>query len=72
MKSLSFLVLAATVVCCFGNKLNEKFAWKEMSYEWPSNEAYEEALKSGAYIKENNLPLGIERWRNKLFITVPR
>lgn len=66
------LVFGIFIVNCLSIKLEEKFAWKEVTYDWPSTEVYEEALKSGQYIRENNLPLGIERWNNKLFITVPR
>ncbi|XP_058125130.1 protein yellow [Anopheles ziemanni] len=53
-------------------KLKEKFKWREVSYAWPSEETKQEALRSGNYIVHNNLPLGLERWRDKLFITVPR
>uniref|UniRef100_A0A182IQZ6 Protein yellow n=1 Tax=Anopheles atroparvus TaxID=41427 RepID=A0A182IQZ6_ANOAO len=55
-----------------GIKLKEKFKWREVSFAWPSEEAKEEALRSEKYIVHNNLPLGLERWRDKLFITVPR
>lgn len=30
------------------------------------------AIASGEYVQANNLPVGLEIWRNKLFITVPR
>ncbi|XP_066158025.1 protein yellow [Euwallacea fornicatus] len=52
--------------------LEEVFAWKELSFVWPSDEFRANAIKSGDYVPENNLPLGIEKWKNKLFITVPR
>ncbi|XP_063921680.1 protein yellow [Zophobas morio] len=52
--------------------LEEVFAWKELSFAWPSDEAKTSAIKSGHYIPENNLPLGLERWKDKLFVTVPR
>ncbi len=53
-------------------KLDEKFSWNKLDFAWPSAEAKAEAVKSGNYIEENNLPLGLEVWKNKLFITVPR
>lgn len=56
----------------FGVKLKEKFKWREVSFAWPSEDAKVAALNSGKYIVHNNLPLGLERWRDKLFITVPR
>ncbi|XP_049287330.1 protein yellow isoform X2 [Anopheles funestus] len=56
----------------FAVKLKEKFKWREVSFAWPSEDVKREALDSGKYIVHNNLPLGLERWRDKLFITVPR
>ncbi|KAL9875269.1 protein yellow [Glossina fuscipes] len=53
-------------------KLKEKFSWKQMEFDWPNPEAEQKAIKSGQYVVENNLPLGVERWQNKLFITIPR
>uniref|UniRef100_A0A1B0GFH7 Protein yellow n=1 Tax=Glossina morsitans morsitans TaxID=37546 RepID=A0A1B0GFH7_GLOMM len=63
------LVLAVLIVEA---KLKEKFSWKQMEFDWPNPGAEQKAIKSGQYIVENNLPLGVERWQNKLFITIPR
>jgi len=52
--------------------LEEVFSWKEVSFVWPNDETKENAIKSGDYIPANNLPLGLARWKNKLFVTVPR
>ena len=46
--------------------------WQELEFDWPTAEAKAEAIQSGAYKVENNLPLGLDVWNNKLFITVPR
>lgn len=53
-------------------KLEEKYFWKELEFAWPSEEIKQEAIKSGKYIESHNLPLGLEVWRDKIFITVPR
>jgi len=53
-------------------KLEEKFSWKQLQFAWPNNQAEQDAIKTGHYIPENNLPLGLERWNNKMFVTVPR
>lgn len=65
----AFIAIVATVDAV---KLKEKFKWREVEYDWPSQEAKQEAISSGKYVAPNNLPLGLERWRDKLFITVPR
>ncbi|XP_055294951.1 protein yellow [Sitodiplosis mosellana] len=75
MKCIRFLLILTFVLCIqngFSAKLEERFHWKEVSYAWPSDAAKEEAIKSGRYQSENNLPLGLEVWKSKLFITVPR
>lgn len=49
-----------------------RFAWKQMDYSWPSPQARKDAIESGLFVQENNLPLGLARWKNKLFITIPK
>lgn len=72
---IKFLLIALFIMCIqngFCGKLKEKFRWKEVSYAWPNEDVKEEAIRSGRYQPENNLPLGLEVWKEKLFITVPR
>lgn len=71
-KIASVLLFVACVQISFAKELQEKFKWKEVSFAWPSESAKEEAITSGQYKPENNLPLGMEIWKDKLFITVPR
>lgn len=70
MQLLAVLILA--VACASARKLQEKFSWKELEFAWPSEEAKQEAIRSGKYIESHNLPLGLDVWNDKLFITVPR
>jgi len=72
IKLSSVLLVFACVDLGLAAKLEEKFKWKEVSYAWPSEQAKEEAITSGRYKPENNLPLGLDVWKDKLFITVPR
>lgn len=53
-------------------KLQEHFEWQSIDYEYPSDAARLQAIKTGRFIPENNLPVGIEVWADKLFVTVPR
>jgi len=55
-----------------GNGLTQRFAWRAMDYAFPSEAARMQAILTGTYVPENNLPVGIEIWRNKLFVSVPR
>lgn len=53
-------------------KLEQKYQWKNLEFAWPSESAKEEAITSGRYVAYNNLPLGLDVWNDKIFITVPR
>lgn len=52
--------------------MEEKFTWKTVDYNWASDEARTAAIERGFYNPESVIILGIDRWRDRLFITVPR
>lgn len=52
--------------------LVERFRWRFVDYAWPSKDMRQEALSRGLYQPQNNLPVGIEVWQDKMFISVPR
>lgn len=68
------ITLLFFALCSFSlaAELDELFAWKELEFTWPNEAVKQDAIKKGAYIPENNLPLGMAVWRDKLFVTVPR
>lgn len=53
-------------------KLQERYSWTQLDFVFPSQAMKEVALASGTYIPTNALPVGVEHWGNKLFVTVPR
>jgi hypothetical protein len=53
-------------------KLAEEFSWKQLDFEFPSEQMKAQAMASGDYIPTNGLPVGIEHWQNRLFVSVPR
>ncbi|KAJ0173941.1 hypothetical protein K1T71_010087 [Dendrolimus kikuchii] len=67
--SIIFLILLLQQGMCL---LPPKFQWKVIDYKWESNAAKQKAIQAGDYIPENNMPTGVARWRDKLFITIPR
>lgn len=69
---VSVVLFALCIQFSLAAILQEKFTWKEVDYAWESEAQREEAVTSGRYIVENNLPLGLDVWKDKLFITVPR
>ncbi|KAH8361026.1 hypothetical protein KR093_006785, partial [Drosophila rubida] len=46
--------------------------WKYMDFEYPTFVERQLAIMNGDFIPKNNLPLGIDVHRNRLFITTPR
>uniref|UniRef100_A0A481MQJ7 Dopachrome conversion enzyme n=1 Tax=Nipponaphis monzeni TaxID=196483 RepID=A0A481MQJ7_9HEMI len=73
------LVLATVLLgCCscavwsLNDRLREVFSWRQVDFEFPDQRTRQAAIASGEYVQANNLPLGLEVWRDKLFITVPR
>uniref|UniRef100_A0A8D9ERL0 Protein yellow n=1 Tax=Cacopsylla melanoneura TaxID=428564 RepID=A0A8D9ERL0_9HEMI len=67
------VVLCAAVSLGHGlEKLQQVFQWQALDYEYPTEEMRQYAKFHKDFIPENNLPVGIELWQNKLFVTVPR
>lgn len=48
------------------------YEWRQLDFEYPTFTQRQQAILSGDFIPTNNLPLGVDRWRNRLFITMPR
>lgn len=72
LKWSAFVIFAILFQNVLSIKLEQKYRWKEVSFAWPSEAAKDEAISSGRYKISNNLPLGLDVWKDKLFITVPR
>jgi hypothetical protein len=53
-------------------KLQERYNWRQLDWVFPNQQTRDRAIASGDFIPTNGLPVGIERWQNKLFVTVPR
>ncbi|XP_076169534.1 yellow-h [Ptiloglossa arizonensis] len=48
------------------------YAWSTVDFLYDSVEARDSAIFDGDFIAENNLPLGLDVWRDKVFITLPK
>ncbi|CAH0555325.1 unnamed protein product [Brassicogethes aeneus] len=72
LKVVAVLVVAVATFASGAQKLETVYEWKEVEFAWPSEEAKANAIKEGQYISANNLPLGLDRWKDKLFVTVPK
>lgn len=54
------------------DNLRVAFQWKQVDFAYPSNESRQAAINSREFVPENNIPLGLEVYQDRLFITVPR
>ncbi|KAG8238824.1 hypothetical protein J437_LFUL010538 [Ladona fulva] len=64
--SLAILPLASPA------QLKEIFKWKEVDFSYPTLEDRHAAVHSGIYNEDNALPLGVEVYNSRVFITLPR
>lgn len=72
MKAISFIIVLTIASVCKAATPQLQFAWKEVDYVWKSPDDREAAVKDERFIPGHNLPLGLARWKNKLFVTVPK
>lgn len=70
------IILFIAIIIHFTNnvfaQLHDVYEWKQVSFVWPSQSVRRQAIQSGEYIPENNMPMGLARWHDKMFITLPR
>ncbi|CAG9786187.1 unnamed protein product [Diatraea saccharalis] len=48
------------------------YRWKQIDFEYPTPEERQAALDNGEFIQLNVIPLGVERWQNRVFVSTPR
>ncbi|KAI5749184.1 hypothetical protein M8J76_005306 [Diaphorina citri] len=75
LKCLTLLAGVCLLACrvnAANERLKELFAWKTVDFDFPDEATRAKAIENKEYIQENNLPLGLERWHDKLFVTIPR
>lgn len=70
MKILILLLVAVVAVSC--DPFKTVFSWKQVDYKFPNDSMRESYKSSGNFVQENVVPLGLNVWGDKLFITVPR
>ncbi|KAJ3665026.1 hypothetical protein Zmor_000545 [Zophobas morio] len=64
------LIFVKNVVCTI--QLKEVFSWSTLDYAYANKYERDYAIATRQFIPENNLPVGIEIWKDKVFVTVPR
>ena len=54
------------------DNLRVAFQWKQIDFEFSDADARKQAIESKEFIPENVIPVGLEVYKNRLFITLPR
>lgn len=68
---VSLLVSICVLVECNDN-LRVAYEWREIDFEYRSVSDRNEAIESKAFVPANVIPVGLEVYQTRLFITLPR
>lgn len=68
---VSLLVSISVLVVCNDN-LRVAYEWREIDFEYRSASDRNEAIESKAFVPANVIPVGLEVYQTRLFITLPR
>ena len=67
---IAFVVTVTSVVA--NDNLRVAYQWKQIDFEYPSIDERQAAILNETFIQENVIPVGLEVYKNRLFITLPR
>lgn len=70
IKTLIFLQLIYITTCM--EQLDIIYEWSQLDFQFPTPEARQQAIDNRSFIPENNIPMGLEIFGDRLFVTVPR
>lgn len=54
------------------DNLQVAYQWKQLDFDYSNESDRQAAIDSKEFIPENNIPVGLEVFGDRLFITVPR
>lgn len=68
-----WILFALMVTSVMANdNLRVAYQWKQIDFEYPNIEERQAAITNLTFIQENVIPVGLEVYKNRLFITLPR
>lgn len=70
-------IVTAAMLLCVGlagakDNLRVAYEWREMDFKYESPDQRWSAIESGAFKPANVIPFGLEVYRQRLFVTLPR
>lgn len=69
---IKLLCVVLFAIVAKADQLKVEYQWKKIDFEYPSAEERDAAIQNGEFIEENVIPVGLEVYKNRLFITLPR
>ncbi|KAI4500680.1 hypothetical protein M0802_004272 [Mischocyttarus mexicanus] len=67
-----YILFLSLLAIASGNTFDKLYSWKQVDFQFPNKNIRKAFIKSGDYIEENNLPLGLAVSQDRMIITVPR
>ncbi|XP_049869283.1 protein yellow-like [Pectinophora gossypiella] len=78
MKILLSVVLLSVLAPCLETSqsglkkvMGTMFRWKQIDFVFPTPQHRQAAIDNGWFIQPNVIPLGVERWKNRVFVSTP-
>lgn len=65
-------LLVASCNALAHDNLRVIYQWKQIDFEYPNIQERQFAISNGNFIQENVIPVGLEVYKDRLFITLPR
>ncbi|CAK9831395.1 Protein yellow [Anthophora retusa] len=69
---MRYLLLVAFLTVASCHEFKTIHSWNYVKFNFPNETIQNALITSGDYVPENNMPLGVQVWEDKIFITVPR
>lgn len=54
------------------DNLQIAYQWKEIDFEFANDKQRQEAIDNGTFVVSNVIPMGLEVYKNRLFLTLAR
>ncbi|XP_045497355.1 protein yellow-like [Colias croceus] len=69
---LGGIISTSNVLSVPQKSIGTLYRWKQMDFVFPTEDERKTAIENGQYIQSNVIPLGVERWKNRVFVSTPR
>lgn len=66
------VLLACLASVTSGHIFDTVYSWNQVEFKFPNDSVRNKYMASGDYIPENNMPLGLAVWKDRMFVTMPR